>query len=153
MKRLDYKPYGILLSIPSIVEFDLTILLHKYIAQEGDEFTCYDNFRYHSSPLSRLCKPYTMIQNTYSPSSWNLYSYVKGKPLNFNDPSGHMYRQIGHSPIDYAPWMGISRIPELEEYLWGDGGGVTQSSGYWRPIYGTIVTTSGEAVWNEELQA
>jgi hypothetical protein len=34
-------------------------------------------------------KPDSIVPNPANPQSWNLYTYVKGSPVNFNDPGGH----------------------------------------------------------------
>jgi len=34
-------------------------------------------------------QPDTLIPGVYSPQSWNRYSYVENRPINFNDPTGH----------------------------------------------------------------
>jgi hypothetical protein len=39
--------------------------------------------------MGRFLKPDNIIPNPANPQSWNLYSYVQGNPVNFNDPSGH----------------------------------------------------------------
>ena len=87
------------------------------------DFPDYMHFRYYASTMGRFLKPDNIVPNAANPQSWNLYSYVNGNPVNYNDPSGHLYRQSGHYHTDYAPWMGISETPELEEYLWGGAGG------------------------------
>jgi hypothetical protein len=43
-----------------------------------------------SSPyINRFLQPDTIIQDLSNPQSWNRYSYVTNRPVNFNDPSGH----------------------------------------------------------------
>ena len=46
--------------------------------------------RFYGSSLGRFLKPDDgSDQDPSNPQSWNLYSYVKGNPVNFNDPTGH----------------------------------------------------------------
>ena len=49
----------------------------------------YMHFRYYASTMGRFMKPDNMITNAANPQGWNLYSYVNGNPVNFNDPGGH----------------------------------------------------------------
>jgi hypothetical protein len=45
-----------------------------------------------SSPyINRFLQPDTIIPDLSNPQSWNRYSYVTNRPVNFNDPSGHKY--------------------------------------------------------------
>ena len=64
---------------------------YKYTGQERDYSTNLDymHFRYYGSNMGRFLKPDNIIPNAANPQSWNLYSYVQGNPVNFNDPSGH----------------------------------------------------------------
>ncbi len=39
--------------------------------------------------MGRFLKPDSIVPNAFDPQSWNLYTYVKGNPVNYNDPSGH----------------------------------------------------------------
>jgi hypothetical protein len=45
--------------------------------------------------MGRFLKPDNIIPNPANPQSWNLYSYVNGNPVNFNDPSGHFAGGFG----------------------------------------------------------
>jgi hypothetical protein len=47
------------------------------------------HFRYYSAGLGRFMRPDNVSGNMTNPQSWNLYSYVVGNPVNFNDPTGH----------------------------------------------------------------
>jgi hypothetical protein len=40
--------------------------------------------------INRFCQPDTIIPDLSNPQSWNRYSYVTNRPVNFSDPSGHM---------------------------------------------------------------
>jgi len=84
----DYEPFGTELEPFSS---DLTDNKYKYTGQERDARTGMDymHFRYYASTMGRFMKPDNMITNAANPQSWNLYSYVNGNPVNFNDPSGH----------------------------------------------------------------
>jgi RHS repeat-associated protein len=90
------------------------------------DFPDYMHFRYYASTMGRFLKPDSLIPNPANPQSWNLYSYVNGNPVNFNDPSGHAmgsrpqfaYMQGTHSfgmswfdqfnwhSPDWSPWPG-----------------------------------------------
>jgi len=39
--------------------------------------------------INRFLQPDTVIPAPSNPQSWNRYSYVTNRPINFNDPSGH----------------------------------------------------------------
>ena len=44
-----------------------------------------------SSPyINRFVQPDTIIPDLSNPQSWNRYSYVTNRPVNFNDPTGHV---------------------------------------------------------------
>jgi RHS repeat-associated protein len=47
------------------------------------------NARFYSPLLNRFIQPDSIIPETYNPQTWNRYSYVNNRPINFNDPSGH----------------------------------------------------------------
>jgi hypothetical protein len=84
------------------------------------------HFPYYASTMGRFLKPDNIIPNAANPQSWNLYSYVNGNPVNFNDPSGHAmgsrpqfaYMEATHSfgmswfdqfswhSPDWSPWPG-----------------------------------------------
>jgi RHS repeat-associated protein len=68
---------------------------HLYTGQERDTLPDgsnmdYMHFRFFSSNMGRFQKPDSNFDSPLSnPQGWNLYSYVKGNPVNFNDPTGH----------------------------------------------------------------
>jgi hypothetical protein len=41
--------------------------------------------------INRFLQPDSIIPNPANPQSWNRYSYVTNRPVNFNDPTGHTY--------------------------------------------------------------
>jgi hypothetical protein len=44
-----------------------------------------------SSPyINHFLQPDTLIPDPTNPQAWNRYSYVGNRPVNFNDPTGHM---------------------------------------------------------------
>ena len=51
---------------------------------------CSDGRKTWNSPyINRFLQPDIIIPDLSSPQSWNRYSYVANRPVNFNDPSGH----------------------------------------------------------------
>ncbi len=50
----------------------------------------YMHYRYYGSTMGRFLKPDNVDGNPRSPS-WNMYAYVRGNPISFNDPTGHAW--------------------------------------------------------------
>jgi hypothetical protein len=46
-------------------------------------------FRFYSPILGRFILPDNIIPDATNPQTWNRYSYVNNRPINFNDPTGH----------------------------------------------------------------
>jgi RHS repeat-associated protein len=84
------------------------------------------HFRFYGSNMGRFMKPDNISGNMANPQSWNLYSYVHGNPVNFNDPTGHMvgvaWRYYTWAGGDIAGSMGIHQ----EANAWGGGLGLGQ---------------------------
>jgi len=123
---------------------------------------------YYFSSIGRFLKPDNLIPNAFNPQSWNLYTYVNGNPVNFNDPTGHYGAFAGRSPkpvymfqMSGADWVNWGAMSNFYNSLYGGnivlgggsvGGGGSQS-GYWKPIYGQTVETSSDVVWDPVLSA
>jgi len=82
----DFEPFGV--ELPPSYAPQSKLL---YTGQERDSYTNYDyfHFRYYASSIGRFLKPDNIIPDITNPQNWNAYSYVKGNPINYNDPSGH----------------------------------------------------------------
>jgi RHS repeat-associated protein len=46
--------------------------------------------RFYSPYINRFLQPDSIIPDLSNPQSWNRYDYVTNRPVNFNDPTGHM---------------------------------------------------------------
>jgi hypothetical protein len=116
------------------------------------------HFRFFSASMGRFQKPDSVFGSPLNPQGWNLYSYVQGNPVNFNDPTGHaamnteqQLSSMGGPPISeippgegWAEWnqrrdslerrmmaMGLLPYePTLDEYLWG-GAHVYETVRHW----------------------
>lgn len=49
--------------------------------------------RFYSSYINHFLQPDTLIPDPSNPQAWNRYSYVMNRPVNFNDPTGHVFEQ------------------------------------------------------------
>jgi RHS repeat-associated protein len=88
VERHDYEPYGLEM-LPATNQAGNT---HQFTGHGRDLDTGIDymHFRFYGSNIGRFMKPDSGVaQDPQNPQSWNLYSYVKGNPVNLNDPTGH----------------------------------------------------------------
>jgi len=89
----DYEPFGV--EIPPFGDTGNVTDLpspnsHKFTGHERDQSTGYDymHARYYGSSIGRFMRPDPVGGNPGNPQSWNLYAYVLGNPVNYNDPTG-----------------------------------------------------------------
>jgi len=101
-----------------------------YTGQERDNYTNYDymHFRYYSSSIGRFLKPDNIIGNLYNPQSWNLYSYVRGNPINYNDPTGHA-EYIANISMGMVYTMNLSAYMGFYSNLYGGNVSLRSSAG------------------------
>ncbi len=93
----------------------------------------YATNRYYSSTLARFLTPdlYTAGVATNTPSSWNLYSYTRGEPVNNNDPSGLCLINSIEYPDGMPPCPNDTSVTVNGSLpvIPGPGGGSVQTSG------------------------
>ncbi len=88
-------------------------------------------------------KPDNIIPDLTNPQNWNLYTYVKGNPVNFNDPSGHFINPPHYGSVSYM--QGVHSFG----MTWFD-----QFSNSWQPWAGQTSENSWyfgatkDAFWN-----
>ena len=83
-------------------------------------------------------KPDNIMGNLANPQSWNLYSYVHGNPVNYNDPTGHSRGGASHmwygNSMTASMWNGIGVEDYLSAFSGGGGAGATRSN----LVYGAL---------------
>ncbi|NJN53520.1 MAG: RHS repeat-associated core domain-containing protein [Anaerolineae bacterium] len=63
----------------------------------------YYNARFYVPGLGRFASADTIIHNPTNPQSYNRYSYVRNRPLNMSDPTGHKECGGPFDPACYTP--------------------------------------------------
>ena len=117
VSRHDYEPFGV--EIAPVVETANNT--HRFTGHERDASTGYDYMHYRSygSNIGRFMKPDNITGTPLNPQSWNLYSYVRGNPVNFNDPTGHLPEgNTGQTSTDYDPGTGEASTTDDEQPSW-----------------------------------
>ena len=105
------------------------------------------HFRYYGSSMGRFFKPDSQFDGTPgNPQGWNLYTYVKGNPVNLNDPTGHVSipagKPEGHSFNQFM--LAIEGMSGLSE-----GKGAIASdcpNRLYVPVFNTL---TGELTWRD----
>ena len=64
----------------------------------------YYNARYYDPSLGTFISPDTRLSYTGRPIDYNRFSYVRGNPLRFTDPSGHIAQHAGGPEADADKW-------------------------------------------------
>ena len=59
--------------------------------QEEDLGLYYYNARYYDPGIGRFISPDTIVPNPADPADMNRYTYARGNPVRYNDPSGHIW--------------------------------------------------------------
>ncbi len=117
----DYEPYGveILPNNPTSMPTDALAGTHLYTGQERDADTGLDNFHFRSyaSTMGRFLSPDNIPGTPLNPQSFNLYAYVHGNPVNYNDPTGHWMAGYGSFTMGIGLYGTVSK-----EYEDGSGG-------------------------------
>jgi len=91
-----YDPFGNILSQTGTVNNDVTYAGYQYDAQTG---LYYCNARYYDPKIARFLSEDTYTGNFNDPLSLNLYTYCHNEPVMYNDPDGHLFREIRNAWI------------------------------------------------------
>jgi RHS repeat-associated protein len=99
----DFEPFGV-----EIAPTEPDGNTHDFTGQERDPETGNDymHFRSFESAMGRFMRPDNINGTAMNPQSWNLYSYVHGNPVTFNDPTGHL-GSIEHGGTQINPDVGV----------------------------------------------
>jgi len=86
-----YLPFGEARTIPNspILGTDFTYTGQRKLDDGMGGIMDY-KARFYSPALGRFLQPDSIIPDQFNPQSWNRYSYVTNRPVNFNDPTGHV---------------------------------------------------------------
>ncbi|MGA9753077.1 MAG: RHS repeat-associated core domain-containing protein [Acidobacteriota bacterium] len=118
LSQHDFEPYGVELTTPSGEVFQFT-------GQERDTNTGFDymHYRFYTSTMGRFMRPDNVSGSPLNPQDWNLYSYVHGNPVNFNDPTGH-WASYGADRTEIRSTLWRENPVDAEGTDdWGGGGG------------------------------
>gem|GEM_PF-834735 len=91
IKRFEYLPYG-----ETWFEEGEGSHAPKYNSQELDLETGYYfyNARHYDPEISRFVTADNVIDGEFDTQGWNRYSYTKGNPIIYKDPSGHLVQEL-----------------------------------------------------------
>ncbi|TGL62923.1 SpvB/TcaC N-terminal domain-containing protein [Leptospira sarikeiensis] len=86
VSKIQYEPYGEAFVQRGNQDFD-----PKYNSQELDKETnfYFYNARYYDPQIARFTSADSVIDGAVDTQGWNRFSYVKGNPINYKDPTGH----------------------------------------------------------------
>ena len=110
--RTEYKPYG----DTWIQEGDRSNR-PKFNSQELDPETGYYfyNARYYEAEIGRFITADNIIPDEYSTQSWNRFSYCKGNPIKYKDPTGHAPIQDDKTQKIVSSVIDVSKFEDLKE--------------------------------------
>ncbi|UOG40056.1 RHS repeat-associated core domain-containing protein (plasmid) [Leptospira noguchii] len=87
LSQMQYLPYG-----ETFVQRGDLNFSPKYNSQELDRESgfYFFNARYYDPGIARFTSADTIIDGEFDTQGWNRFSYVKGNPITFKDPTGHV---------------------------------------------------------------
>lgn len=155
---VSYKPYGDILRTDS---YGPDAFRYKYAGQEEDKETglLFYKSRYYDPNVGRFLQA-DSVMNSQELSGSNLYMYVDGNPLQFNDPTGnnawiHMFNRIlGHMLGKHFGDKAISKRFSTGAITKGIGKATFISHQRWRslenPRLGKLVGSEKVRTWVKE---
>ncbi len=86
---------------------------HRFTGQKDDGTGLYYyNARYYDPEIGVFISPDTIVPDATNLLDYNRYSYVRGNPLKYNDPSGHCGTLAvtggTSAPLDVACWIAMA---------------------------------------------
>lgn len=109
LSRIQYQPYG-----ETFVHKGDTDFSPKYNSQELDKETnfYFYNARYYDPAIARFTSADTVIDGQWDTQGWNRYSYVKGNPIRYKDPTGHSGRAKLPDPVPQSKNEGKGELKD-----------------------------------------
>ena len=85
-----YLPFGDWRTEPTVGLTELGYTGHHHDNLQGNDLgLIYMNARYYVPNTNRMASPDSIVPDPTNPQSFNRYSYVNNRPVNYTDPSGH----------------------------------------------------------------
>ncbi len=104
LSRTQYEPYG-----ETLVQRGNLDFAPKFNSQELDRETnfYFYNARYYDPQIARFTSADTVIDGSADTQGWNRFAYVKGNPIRYKDPTGHII------PVLIAIAVGAVGVAEI----------------------------------------
>jgi RHS repeat-associated protein len=93
---------------------------HKFTGQKLDAATglYYYNARYYDPVIGSFLSPDTLVPDPTLVWDYNRFGYVRGNPLKYTDPSGHVVETVWDAAN--IAWGAASLVNNVREGNWGD---------------------------------
>jgi len=123
----EYTPYGALARNEGT-----NVTNYKFTGKELDSTGLYFyGARYYDPEIGRFITPDTIVQAPFNPQTLNRYTYCNNNPLNYVDPTGHMWWFFA-AALYIAAWVVVGAVANVA--IAGVSGQLTSWTAVWAAL-------------------
>ncbi len=148
VSRMEYMPYG-----ETWFQEGEENHTPKYNSQELDKETGYYfyNARYYDPEIARFVTADNVVDGQFDTQGWNRFSYVKGNPIMYKDPTGHLtdeplvIQMKKTETIKYSSDLSLEMRKTEVEISYKAGGKVQKGENLWTIAKKQLIAENDES--------